>query len=78
MRKYECADPSLQEAFDNGTLGYYSRPKSKFPPMSMYQRASQFRPFAALKGYEECIDDASRYVIVKKELAVINKKKLII
>ena len=63
MRKYECADPSLQEAFDNGTLGYYPRPKSKFPPMSMYQRASQFKPFAALKGYEECIDDASRYVI---------------
>ena len=30
------------------------------PRMSNYERAAQFSPFAALKTYEECIEDASR------------------
>lgn len=30
------------------------------PRMSNYERAAQFSPFAALKGYEENIEDASR------------------
>ena len=69
MHKYECADPSLQEAFDNGTLGYLPRPKSKYKLASLEKRAAQFMPFAALKGYEESIEDATRYVIEKKQLS---------
>lgn len=34
---------------------YYVRPKSKYPPMSNIDRAKQFMPFAALKGFEEAI-----------------------
>ena len=30
------------------------------PQMSMYQRAAQFAPFAALTGYEEAIEEAIR------------------
>lgn len=31
-------------------------------PQPMEKRATQFSPFAALTGYEEIIDDVSRYV----------------
>lgn len=30
------------------------------PQMSMYQRAAQFSPFAALTGYEKAIEKAQR------------------
>ena len=29
------------------------------PPMSMYDRAAQFSPFAALTGYEEAVKEAT-------------------
>lgn len=32
------------------------------PHMSLYDRAAQFSPFAALKGYEEMIEDRSREI----------------
>lgn len=35
----------------------YSRPKSKYPKMSLYQRSDQFAPFSALTGYEEKIKE---------------------
>ena len=33
---------------------------SKHPPMSMYQRAAQFAPFAALTGHNEAIEETAR------------------
>ena len=41
-------------------MNYIPRPRSKFKPSTMAQRAAQFAPFAALKGYEESIAEASR------------------
>jgi hypothetical protein len=32
----------------------------RHPRMSMYKRAAQFSPFAALSGYEKAIDEARR------------------
>lgn len=38
----------------------YSRPKSKYPKMSLYQRSAQFAPFSALTGYEEKIKEVEK------------------
>ncbi len=38
------------------------------PPMSLYDRAAQFSPFAALSGYEEMIGEEARLVDNKIEL----------
>ena len=34
---------------------------SKHPKMSMYNRAAQFSPFAALTGYENAIEESEVY-----------------
>ena len=39
---------------------------AKHPKMSMYNRAAQFSPFAALTGYEKAIEEAQK----KQEEAV--------
>ena len=39
---------------------HLSRPKSKHRPMSAYDRAAQFSPFAALNGHEEAIQETAR------------------
>ena len=39
------------------------------PPMSLYDRAAQFAPFAALSGYDELIDEEARLVDNKIELS---------
>ena len=41
---------------------------AKHPPMSLYDRAAQFSPFAALSGYEEMIGEEARLVDNKIEL----------
>ena len=46
-----------------------SRPKSKYPKSTMIERAGQFMPFSALKGYDECIDFENRYVEEKRSLS---------
>ena len=38
------------------------------PHMSVYDRAAQFSPFAALKGYDDEIDEAARFTEEKIEL----------
>ena len=38
------------------------------PPMSLYDRAAQFAPFAALSGYDDMIDEEARLVDNKIEL----------
>lgn len=44
------------------------RKSDKFPSMSNLQRAAQFSPFSALKGYEEEIDKALRETMQESEL----------
>lgn len=56
-------------------------PKSlKHPSMSMYDRAAQFAPFAALTGYEEAIEETSRqtdeFIILDEESITILNDKL--
>ena len=40
----------------------------KHPPMQLSQRAKIFSPFAALKGFEESIDEKRRLYVEKREL----------
>ena len=51
----------------------------KHPPMSLYDRAAQFAPFAALTGYEDMIGEEARLVdnrieLGEEELAELNRK----
>ena len=55
---------------------YVERPKSKHIPLTKEQRAAQFSPFAALKGYEESIKEEGREVIKKIVLSDDEKEVL--
>ena len=49
------------------------------PPMSLYDRAAQFAPFAALSGYDDMIDEEARLVdnrieLGEEELEELNRK----
>lgn len=44
----------------------HHRSKSR-PHMSNYDRAAQFSPFAALKGYDDEIEEAARYTVSRDE-----------
>ncbi len=48
----------------------------KHPQMSIYARAAQFAPFAALNGYEEEIKETARQTIKRKSLDEEFKKCL--
>ena len=48
----------------------------KRPQMSIYNRSAQFSPFAALTGYEESIDEASRITLSKLTISQDDKKIL--
>lgn len=50
------------------------RPKSKYPKMSMSDRAAQFAPFAALTGHKETILEQQRITQTKRILS--NEEKL--
>lgn len=50
------------------------RPTSKYPKMSMSDRASQFAPFAALTGHKEAILEQQRITQTKRILS--NEEKL--
>lgn len=50
------------------------RPKSKYPKMSMLDRAAQFAPFAALTGHKEAILEQERITQTKRIL--LNEEKL--
>lgn len=39
---------------------YLSRPQSRHYPMAVERRAKQFAPFAALKGFEETIQEEEK------------------
>ena len=51
-----------------------NRPKSKYPKMSMSDRAAQFAPFAALTGHKEAILEQQRITQTKRILS--NEEKL--
>lgn len=42
---------------------------TKHPPMSLRDRAAQFAPFAALKGYDEAVTETARLTDVRRELS---------
>lgn len=50
------------------------RPKSKYPKMSISDRAAQFAPFAALTGHKEAILEQQRLTQTKRILS--NEEKL--
>lgn len=50
------------------------RPTSKYPKMSMLDRAAQFAPFAALTGHKEAILEQQRLTQTKRILS--NEEKL--
>lgn len=50
------------------------RPTSKYPKMSMSDRAAQFAPFAALTGHKEAILEQERITQTKRILS--NEEKL--
>ena len=55
---------------------HLSRPVSKFKTASKMERAVQFAPFAALKGYEVCIENETRQVESKRILCEDQKMEL--
>lgn len=50
------------------------RPKSKYPKMSMSDRAAQYAPFAALTGHKEAVIEQGRITQEKRVLS--NEEKL--
>jgi hypothetical protein len=46
-----------------------TRPISKHPKMSLYQRSAQFAPFAALTGYEEQVKETARLTEQKYDIS---------
>ena len=53
-----------------------SRPKSDRIPMAVADRAKIFMPFAALKGYDEAVDDKKRLFTKRIELTEERKEEL--
>ena len=52
------------------------RPEPKMPRMTRAQRAAQFSPFAALKGYEDALSLKERVKFDKIELSDDEKKEI--
>ena len=50
------------------------RPESNRPKMDISDRAKIFMPFAALKGYEESIDDINKNTGQIEELYTVREK----
>ena len=56
---------------------HLSRPIStKHPPMSLYDRAAQFSPFAALTGHEAAIEETARLTDARMELDEDEKENI--
>lgn len=53
-----------------------ARPKSNRPPMPVADRAKIFMPFAALKGYEEAIEEKQKLTFPRIELSEEQKEVL--
>lgn len=48
-------------------IGLPHHKSERFPQMSLRQRAAQFSPFAALKGYEEELEETKRVTDERRE-----------
>ena len=55
---------------------HLSRPKSNRPSMPIADRAKIFMPFAALKGYEEAIEEKQKVTTTRVELSEEKKEEL--
>lgn len=53
-----------------------SRPISKYPRMSLYQRSAQFAPFAALTGYDGQVKETAR--LTDRRIELDEEMKLIL
>ena len=59
---------------------YMQNPTPTFKPrMSLYERAAQFSPFAALTGYEDAVEETARLTDARLELSedmktILNEK----
>lgn len=54
-----------------------SRPSnSRYPKMSLQDRAAQFAPFAALTGYEDAIAEEGRLTKMRKAVSDEDKRKI--
>lgn len=56
---------------------------TRHPQMSLYSRAAQFAPFAALTGHDDAIEETARLTDVQRELTqgerdVLNRKMTIL
>ena len=51
-------------------------PTARHPRMTMMNRAAQFAPFAALKGFEESIGETARFTDTRPELSDDAKEML--
>ena len=71
MNKLEDIEPKLYD-----DIIYLERPKSKYPKLSMEQRAAQFAPFSALNSFSDKINESGRYTDTKRILT--DEEKLII
>ncbi|MCF0229080.1 MAG: YolD-like family protein [Parasporobacterium sp.] len=60
----------------NSIINYEYHGSDKRPHMSMYKRAAQFLPFAALTGYGEAIKEAGRLTEHKRELSDTEAEEL--
>ena len=60
--------------YDN--IVHLSEPELIRPRMSRSRRAAQFKPFAALQGFEEMIAESSREKKEKKELSEAEREEL--
>ena len=61
-------DPDPREVYAD-IIGHPHWESPVHPPMSLYDRAAQFAPFAALTGYEDMIDEEARQADNKIELS---------
>ena len=49
----------------------------RHPQMSLYDRAAQFAPFAALSGHDDAIEETARLIDEQRELAQAESEELV-
>lgn len=54
----------------------HREPTARHPRMTMLDRAAQFAPFAALKGYEEAVGETARFTDTRPELSDDAKEQI--
>ena len=73
-------DPRIVYA---GIIDHPHHVSRKYPQMSLYDRAAQFAPFAALSGYDDMISEEARLVgnrieLSEEEINQLNRKLSVI